>query len=167
MKTKGKKFVSLFLVLSLLALSANLYAKEKRGAKLIITKTDRQQVKGELIAVKENSLLLLDSESGADVSIDIADIRRILIVKKSKKWKYGLLVGGGVGLIAGIIVPEEEHGFFATFIESIIWFGLPLVGIVAIIEGRDKVIQIKGRSDTEVKEVLEKLSKKSRIPDYQ
>lgn len=162
-----KKFIALFLVFSLLALSANLYAKEKRGAKLIITKTDGQQVKGELIAVKENSLLLLDSESGADVSIDIADIRIIRIVKKSKKWKYGLAVGGGVGLIAGIASIGEVHGFFATFIDSLIWFGLPVVGIVAIIEGRDKTILIKGRPDTEVKEALEELRKKARIPNYQ
>jgi hypothetical protein len=39
-------------------------AEEKRGATLIIQKKDGQQVKGELIAVKENSLLLKEAESG-------------------------------------------------------------------------------------------------------
>jgi len=42
-----------------------------------------QQIEGELITVKPNSLLLLDTE-GKDVSIDIGDIKVIRIVKKSK-----------------------------------------------------------------------------------
>ncbi len=78
-----KKFISLFLVFSLVMLSVNLYAKERRGAKLIITKKNGQQVKGELITVKPNSLLLLDTE-GKDVSVGIADIKVIKIVKKSQ-----------------------------------------------------------------------------------
>ena len=62
------QFISLLLVFSILALSGNLFAKEKRGADLIIQKKDGQHVRGELIAVKKNSLLLLDRESGADVT---------------------------------------------------------------------------------------------------
>ena len=38
MKQKSKKFISFLLDFSLLMLSTNLYAKERRGAKLIITK---------------------------------------------------------------------------------------------------------------------------------
>ena len=59
MKAGGKKSIALFLVISLLALIGNLLAKERRGAKLIIQKKDDQQVKGKLITVKQNSLLLL------------------------------------------------------------------------------------------------------------
>jgi len=77
---KGKKFIALFLAFSLMMLSVNLYSKERRGAELIITKKDGQQIKGELITVKPNSLLLLDTE-GKDVSVDIVDIRIIRIVK--------------------------------------------------------------------------------------
>ncbi|NIO48596.1 MAG: hypothetical protein GTN73_04040, partial [Candidatus Aminicenantes bacterium] len=86
-----KKLISLFLVFSLMMLSVNLYAKERRGATLIITKKDGQRIKGELITVKPNSLLLLDTE-GKDVSVDIADIRVIRVVKRSK-----LLLGAGLG----------------------------------------------------------------------
>jgi len=64
-----KKIIPLFLVFSLLALSGNLLAKERRGAELIVQKKDGQQVRGELITVKEHSLLLLDSK-GKDASID-------------------------------------------------------------------------------------------------
>ena len=153
-----KKFIALFLVFSILAISSNLYAKERRGADLVITKKDSQQVKGELIAVKENSLLLLDSESGADISIDIADIRIIRIVKKGAL--YGLLVGGGIGLIAGI--DNKEDPFLDSFLGCIILVGLP----VALIVGRDKTIQIEGMTDSEIREAMDKLSKKARIRDY-
>jgi len=91
----SKKFIALFLVFSLVMLSANLYAEERRGAKLIVTKKDGWQIEGELITVKPNSLLLLDME-GKDVSVGIKDIKVIRIVKKSKA-----LLGAGIGLSDG------------------------------------------------------------------
>ncbi len=106
MNPTRKKFISLSLVFSLMMLSANLYAKEKRGAKLIVTKTDGQQIRGELITVKLNSLLLLDTE-GKDVSIDIGDIKVIEIEKKSKALLgagLGISIGGGSGALGGLIV---------------------------------------------------------------
>ena len=156
MNPTSKKFISLFLVFSLVMLSTNLYAK-KRGAKLIVTKNDGQQIQGELITVKPNSLLLLDTE-GKDESIDIADIRIIRIVKKGAL--YGLLVGGGLGLIAGI--DNKEDPFLDSFLGCIILVGLP----VALIVGTDKTIQIEGMSDSEIQATLEYLRKKARIPDY-
>ena len=78
--------------------SVNLEAKERRGADLVITKTDGQQIGGELIAVKPSSLLLLDPQTVGDVSVDIGDLKVIRIVKKSKA-----LQGGGLGLAAGLV----------------------------------------------------------------
>jgi hypothetical protein len=46
-----KKFISLFLVFSILLLSGNIFPKERKGAELIIQKLDGQQAKGELIAM--------------------------------------------------------------------------------------------------------------------
>ena len=42
-----------------------------------------------------------------------------------------------------------------------------IAGIVAIIKGRDKTIQIEGKSDSEIQEILENLRKKARIQNYQ
>ena len=64
-----KKYTAVFLVLSLLMLSANLYA-EKRGANLIITRNDGTQFKGELILVKGNSLLMF-APKGKEASIRV------------------------------------------------------------------------------------------------
>ena len=59
MNPTGKKFISLFLVFSLMMLSTNLSAKEKRGATLLITKKDGRGIEGELIAIRKNLLLII------------------------------------------------------------------------------------------------------------
>ncbi|UCC38761.1 MAG: hypothetical protein JSV96_13185 [Candidatus Aminicenantes bacterium] len=171
-----KKSIALFLVFSILAISANLYAKERRGADLVITKKDSQQLRGELIAVKENSLLLRDSESGADVSVDIRDVKVIKIVGKSKILKgigYGLLIGGGGGALIGGTICNQIVGE-CKFSDAAIFFGLIggaaglLVGAIwGESRGKDKTIQIEGKSDSEIKEALERLRRKARVPDFQ
>jgi len=179
MNPTSKKLISLFLIFFLVMLSMNLYAKERRGAKLIVTKKDGQQIRGELIAVKPNSLLLLDTE-GKDVSVDIKDIEEIVIVKKSK-----LLLGAGIGLLFGAVIgaliglSEGEdpvvrgvppplsvedkvlgYGFYIGF------SGGSLGGIAGAIAGKDKTIQIEGMPSATIKAYLKELRKKARIRDY-
>ncbi len=169
MNPTSKKFISLFLVFSLMMLSVNLFAKERRGAKLLITKKDGQQIQGELITVKQNSLLLLDTE-GKDVSVDIADIRIIRIVKKSKGARTGFRIGVGLALIGGVgQIGAEVHGFIPSFIDGLIFFALPgaLIGaIIGAAAGKDKTIQMEGMSDLEIQETMDKLRKKARIRNY-
>jgi len=167
-----KKFTALFLVFSLMMLSANLYAKEKRGAKLVITEKDGQQIEGELITVKPNSLLLLDTE-GKDVSVGIADIKVIRVVKKSKGLLgagLGFLVCGGVGaLIAPNLQPwsdGRELGW-TLFIGALGGAGGLLIGgITGALLGTDKTIQIEGMTDKKIRKALDKLRKKARIRNY-
>ena len=75
--------------------------------------------------------------------------------KKSKVGKgalYGLFVGAGLALIAGIFsIGDEGHGFFASFIDGAIFFGLPgaliggvIAGIVSIVS---KIKKSKGGED--------------------
>jgi len=174
MNPRGKKFIALFLAFSLVMLSANLYAKERRGAKLLITKKDGQQIKGELITVKPNSLLLL-SITGRDMSVDIAEIRTIKVVKKSKMltgaW-IGIVVGGGIGAVCGSLDSTSEGmgmsksgtipllGAFGAVV------GLLAGGIVGAVKGTDKIIQIEEMADSETYEALDKLRKKARIRNY-
>lgn len=158
-----KKFISLFLVVSVLTLSIPLTAKERRGADLIVQKTDGTQVRGELIAVKQTSLLLLERDSGADVTVEIEDIRVITIVKKSRTGKFALLIGASLGLIGSITsIWDEEYGFVEPFVMGAI-FGALIGVIVGAIAGIDKTIQIEGKSDSEIQEILEKLYKKARV----
>jgi len=169
MKAKGKKFISLCLVFSLMMLSANLYAKERRGAILIIAKK-YGLIEGELIAVKENSLLLLDT-LGKDVSVDIVDIKVIRIRKKSGAG-IGFLLGGSVGAFIGLGVYRKPTG--GPGIDLGPWLtalGFGIVGgliglVIGLVAVTDKTIKIEGMSDSEIQATLDKLRKKARIRDY-
>ena len=184
-----KKCMVLFLVLSLFAFSGNLYAK-KKGAELIVQKIFGQQVRGELITVKENSLLLLDSESGADVSVDIREIKLIEIVKESKVWKgigYGLLSGVVSGALIGYLQGDDPPGgplmafglsspmpgMFTAYEKAFILgfmcgiTGGVLGGIGGAIAGKDKIIQFEEKSETEIRKALNKLRKKARVRNFQ
>ena len=177
MNLKSKKFISLFLAFSLMMLSVNLYAKERRGAKLIITKKDGQLIEGELITVKPNSLLLLNTE-GKDVSVGIADIKVIRVMKKSKALLgagIGLVVGGGGGVLfphavnlaigpaEGFGDPWEYSGMIGICTGVA---GLLAGAIVGGLFGIDKTIHFEGMSDLEIEEAMDKLRKKARIRDY-
>lgn len=169
------KVLVLVVVFSLPICSENMMAKERRGAELMITTTDSQQIAGELIAVKPSSLLLLDSKTGADVSIELGDIAVIKIMKKSKAWIGGAF-GFAVGALAGISfaafiddMPEVSFSF-GSFISIVAFFGaisaIPGVLIGAIL-GTDKTIQIEGKSPEEIKAVLEGLRSQARITNFQ
>ena len=170
MNPTSKKFISLFLIFSLVMLSVNLYAKERRGAILIIAKK-YGLIEGELIAVKENSLLLLDTQ-GKDVSVDIKDIKVIIIRKKSGAGT-GVLLGGSVGALIGLGVYREPTGFGAG-IDLGPWLtalGFGIVGgliglVIGGVAGTDKTIQIEGMTDSELHAIMYKLRKKARIRDY-
>ena len=174
MNPTSKKLISLFLFFSLVTLNcASLRTtggkREKHGAKLIITKKDGQQIEGELITVKPKSLLLLDTD-GKDVSVGIADIKVIRVMKKSKGARTGFLIGGGLALIGGIgQIGAEVHGFIPSFIDGLIFFALPGALIGALLgtpAGKDKTIQIEGMTDLEIQKALDYLRKKARIRDY-
>jgi hypothetical protein len=93
------RVLALTFVFSLFVCSSNLMANERRGAELVITKTDGQETKGELIAVKPLLLLLLDSQTSADVSVEIGEIAVIKIIKKSKALTVGAIGFGGGALL--------------------------------------------------------------------
>jgi len=174
-----KKFTALLLILSLVVLSGNLYAKERRGAKLIITKKDGEQIRGELITVKPNSLLLLDSGTGADESVDIKDIVVITIAKKSKALAgatFGSFAGGGIGAVVVPLIGKPAPVIFSSMaaekktILSGLFFGFIIGavcgGLIGANEGTDKTILLEGMPDSEIRDALDKLRKKARIRDY-
>lgn len=174
-----KKFISLFLVLSILLLSGNLFARERKGADLVIQKTDGTQIRGELIAVKENSLLLLERDSGADVTVDIHDIRVITIVGKSKAFGgavRGLFIGACVGAIVGLVadkVIDKEDWVWGPEHSALLGGGIGGAagaiggGLIGASAGKNVTFQIEGKSDAEIKEILEKLRKKARVRSFQ
>ena len=168
----GKKVVVLFLVLCFVALSGRLLAGERRGADLLITKKDGQQVISELVAVKQNSIVVL-SFSGADEAINVSDIRFIEIKKHSRVLEgvvFGILVGGMVGAAIGSAndPPGLLHGIETAQGVGIGALAGGLLGVMIGSQiGASERFQIEGKSPEAAKAVLEKLRSKARVPDAQ
>lgn len=97
MKRSAERILALALIASLLILPPGLSAKGKRGATLVITRTDGTLVTGELIAAKPDSLLLL-STAGQEESVGLGEIKSVRIVRKS----HGLLLAA-IGLVPGAV----------------------------------------------------------------
>jgi hypothetical protein len=79
-----------------------LVAQGRRGADLIVTAKDGRELRGELIAVKADSLLLLDHMTGKDGSAAMAEISVIKLVRESKALT-GLLMGFIPGAAGGAV----------------------------------------------------------------
>ena len=107
MNTMTTKLISSVLVVTFLVLPADLSAKERRGANLVVTRLDGSHVGGELIVVKRDSLLLLSY--GQDESIDLAAIKTVKIVRKSRAWLFAG-IGGVAGATAGAFVGLYKGG---------------------------------------------------------
>src|SRR5512136_330259 len=93
-------------------------AREKRGADLLITLKDGRQTRGELIAVKQDALLLLGFDA-KDQSIGIPDIATIRIVRRSMAWQgllYGFVPGAVGGAILGGTSSDDMAALAATLV---------------------------------------------------
>lgn len=145
----------------------NLAANKRRGATLLIDTKDGQ-IRGELIAVKKDSLLLKESWSGADVSVDIENIKVIRIVRGSQAAKgagYGFLIGTALGLL-GAEVNNRTSWFYVGYFKSAAFFGSigAIIGFAAT-ELYEK-IQIEGMADSWIIYYQGELRQKARVPDY-
>lgn len=157
--------------LSLLLVSAPgaSMGREDRGATLVVTLKDGQRVKGELLAVKPDSLLILKKASGEGATVDIADISTVRIVRKSRTLLggvVGLLAGGGAGALWGLSAhgaDRETPGFNALL--GIIVIGAPATVLGLVIGtavGLDPVMVFEGRPAEEVQRSLSKLGRMAR-----
>ena len=102
MRTMTARILAAGLAVSALVLPAGLSAKERRGAMVVVTRLDGSQASGELIAVKPESLLLL-TDQAADVSVGLADIREVRVIRRSRALLFAG-IGGAAGAAAGATV---------------------------------------------------------------
>jgi hypothetical protein len=90
---------SLLVVLGLTLLAPALSAKERRGANIVVTKNDGTIVRGELLAVMGEDLIIMDESTLGGITAGLADIQDIKVVKKSK-----IPIGIGIGFLSGAAV---------------------------------------------------------------
>jgi hypothetical protein len=176
MKISVHKVTAISLALLFLGFPTVLSARERRGAQLVITLKDGHLIGGELVAVKPDSILLL-SPAMKDESVDVASIRSIRIVRKSKA-----LLGAACGFLAAgvataIVVSghKETDNPWTIFWqgmeagEAAVAFGSIGLGIGiggGLLAGKDKTVQLEGKSESAVKSVLADLRNKARVRDF-
>lgn len=106
-KRNQVRWLSLILIFIIGAI--DLLGREKRGAEVVIRMVSSQESKGELIAVKAESLVLKEAESGAALSLKISEISSVTVVHKPQTLKWGLLSAA----TCGIAFPAAKYFFFA------------------------------------------------------
>ena len=85
----------------------------------------------------------------------------------------GGLIGGGLGALVG--AGEKSDSWVSYTKEQNMLIGAAIFGTlgalaggsIGAIVGTDETIQVEGKSDSEIQEVLEKLRKKARVPGFQ
>ncbi len=180
MKPVLNKLIASMLIVSLLTLPGTVLAEEKKGANLGVALKNGSAVYGELIAVRQNSLVLV-SPTGKDETVEFDKVTTITIVKKSKAGSgllIGLLVGSIVGGVWGLsgskgVTSNDEpmfdspaEGLFAGILLFGTVSGLAGLGIGAA-AGKDKTIRMEGLTETEKSQVLKSLRSMARIPGAQ
>lgn len=165
-----RRFTALFLVFSLLTLSGDLIAQNRQGIQIIVFELNGKRNRGELIAVRQDALVILELLSNIDATVDIGDIKEIRIVKESKAL-VGLLVGGALGALIGYVTYQKSASGFVDIGPGGNALGGGLLGGLAglatgIIMGTDEILQIEGKSEGEVWGALLYLRPKARVPDY-
>jgi hypothetical protein len=164
-----KKLVTVLSMIAFLVGPGALWAKERKGAQLVIELKDGGRAAGELISERNGSLLLLDAR-GKDGAYDVELITRIRVVRKSRA-KTGAIIGFlGGGLVSGVTgakVADRDNarpvsGFLILGgIGGAIFGGIGL-GLGAVL-GHDKTMEFAGRSDAEVLQCLKKLRRYARV----
>lgn len=157
--TTSGRSIALLLAVAL-ALPAGLGAQTRRGATVVVTLTDGQEFRGELIALKPDSLLLLAS-STADLSVPLGDIRVVRIVRRAPT---GLLATAGFLLGSGLVgmttEPLDEWGWAHAGLAGI---GGAIAGLVSgLITAKDAVIDWRTEPDGTSASALDRLQRLSR-----
>lgn len=168
----GKAAATLFLFGLVFGAVVQPARAERKGAELVITRTDGGQIQGELIAVRGETLILL--VSGLDASVDLGEVSHITVVKKSRAMTglgIGALAGVCFGLAVGSSSKSDEHGFmFKTAADKGIMSGMAIgvpaavIGlIVGGVSGIDKNISMETVSPQGREKLLRDLAEWSRM----
>ncbi len=139
------------------------------GAEIIVTLKNEERVRGELLAVKPDRLLILKRAPEEGATVNVVDINAVRIVRKSRT-----LLGGAAGLVAGAgigaIWGTSAHGSdpqtpWLNALLGMIVFGAPAAALGLVIGtamGLDPVLVFEGRPEDDVQRSLSKLNGKAR-----
>ena len=171
----ARKVTAAALGILLMLAATEAIAGQKRGAAVVVTMRDGRQASGELIAVKPESILILDPE-GKDTSFDLTEIVMIRVHRRSKAGTsalIGLAIGVGAGIAGGYISAgtgedsDFKGGMRALFFAPIGGLVGALGGLTAGLHaGGDLDIRILSDSGTSLRESKKTLRKYARYKEF-
>ena len=171
-----KKGISLSLEFALVFLLWSPASAEKTGANLQILKKEGGSVEGELIAVRDKTLFLMESSSQATVSLHLEELKELIIIRESKAWEFGglgLISGALLGGVMGAAFTPRGSGWGAGLRQGIAGaYGAGIgaaIGVVigtamGIVEGINKKLVIADMTQEEQDALLTELRSISRFP---
>ena len=157
---KGFMAAALTFVLLLGLAVLPLLAKERRGSTVEVTMADGNRVRGELLSVKSDALLVFDKNARQGKSIDLHQVAGVKLLKKSR-----FLTGLGLGLVIGLgycvynleILGNDED------LARLSYIVLPPVtglagGILGALAGMSERFSLAGASSQNVQQNLKRLA---------
>jgi hypothetical protein len=169
-----RKYLALLLVLSLLVMNCSTYRNglgldlapgQKAGAEIIVETKEGRLHQGELIVVKRDSLLIKESHSGADLTVDLSEIKLIVVLQKAN-WAVRLFTPMALGTSVGLLVETTAMWGFGGYVILGFLIGTAVGGLWVFAGANDKFIAFEGMTESEIWEEAEKLRKIARIRDF-
>jgi hypothetical protein len=149
------------------SLAQPLAARERRGSTIEVTMTDGTLVKGELLAVKSDALLVFDHTAGQGRSLDLRQVTRVMVFKKPRALQ-GLAIGLGVGLLTTLILNAKYDSEYAGLLYLIIPPPAALLGgVIGGIIGMPEKLSLPGESSRSLLQDLERLKRFAREQDLE
>lgn len=179
---KGMRMIVAVCLGGLVALSSTCawrtQAKKRSGANIVVQRAEGVKIKGELVGVRSDGLVLETKEGAA--TIPITEIESLWTVKKmsSRSQRASIGMGGLIGGIGGFVAAKMSHIKPSDMGDSIALGELFLVGgmvvgagvaaLVVIVTRTSKgdVYDFKNKSEEKIEAMLTDLRKQARVPDY-
>ena len=140
-------------------------AGERRGATVEVTMADGSQVRGELLAVKSDALLVFDRNADQGKSLDLRQVTRVKICRKSQALT-GAAIGLGIGLVTCLLNNANYHSEDAALAYLLVLPPAALLGgVIGGIAGMSETFSLPGESSRSLRENLERLKRFAREPE--
>lgn len=145
-----------------------LAAKSQKGSTVYVTLQGGGLVSGELLAVKEASLVVYQKATDQGLVIDIS---RIAFIKVDRKTQVGIgaLVGAVIGtmplairFVTGNIGHEFSEYSFLYYLPTVMAAGVG--ALIGCLFSFDIQVELQGKSPGEIKNILDELQRYAREP---
>ncbi len=146
---------SLTMTISLLSLPLPA-ARVRKGATVEVTLADDGRVKGELLSVREDALLLYEDDSGRGRHIYLQQVTQVKVIRKSKL-SEGIGIGIGIGLAISVtnLRKTDRESLIPALDVAESFLPLPVTGLcgglLGALAGMPKKISLRGKSPEKVR----------------